>query len=208
MEILILKTENAVWEEISGYAGCLSAERRKSVLKKASDGDRINALLSKLLLLSEIEQRTNIPMKKLSFSKGAYGKPYLKNSKLFFSLSHTKGAIAAAFAENDEVGVDIEKKTRTINERMFSRALSEKERLAAHNSEDFLRFWVQKEAFLKRLGIGITRDLRTISTDALPDTVFADCGEYFVGISGKGAATAEIREIALYELLGRFVKLV
>ena len=206
MDIILLKTNDANWNELSGYLGCLDSARRKSVLKKAGDGDKINALLSRLLLLSELEKRTGIPMKKLSFVKGSYGKPYLKNSGLFFSMSHTSGAIAAAFSEDGEIGVDVEKKSRVINERMFERALSEDERKTAKTSEDFLDLWVRKEAFLKRLGIGITRDLRTVSAESLPDTVSIDCGEYFVGASGKG--TAELSEIRLSELLDRFVKLV
>lgn len=207
MEILILKTENTTWDEISGYLGCLDSARRKSVMKKAGESDRINALLSRLLLLSELENRTEIPMKKLSFAKGAHGKPYLKNSEQFFSMSHTKGAIAVAFSQDGEIGVDIEKKSRNINERMFERALSENECKTAKTSEDFLRLWVKKEAFLKRLGVGITRDLRTISADTLPDTVSVECGEFVVGFSGKGAENAEMREIELSELLARFVKL-
>lgn len=206
MEIIVLKTKGAGWTELSGYLGCLESARRKSVLKKAGENDRINALLSKLLLLSELEKRSGIPMKKLSFEKGAYGKPYLKGSGLFFSLSHTKGAIAVAFSEDGEIGIDIESRSRRINERMFERALSVEERKNAKTSEDFLRLWVRKEAFLKRLGIGITRDLKTISAETLPDTHSIECGEFLIGASGKGAA--ELREINLSELLGRFVKLV
>lgn len=206
MEILVLKTGKTTWDEISGYLGCLDGARRKSVTKKANETDRINALLSRLLLLSEIERRTGTPMKKLNFSKGSYGKPYLKNSGLFFSMSHTNGAIAVAFSEDGEVGIDVEKKTRVINERMFERALSEDERRTAATSVDFLRLWVKKEAFLKRLGIGISRDLRTVYANDLPDTICVDFGGFLVGASGKG--TTELCEIKLSELLQRFVKLV
>lgn len=207
MEILLLKTGEVSWNEISGFLGSLDSARRKSVLKKAGDGDRINSLLSKLLLLSELEKRTQIPRKKLTFTLGAHGKPYLKNSDLFFSLSHTTGAIAAAFSENGEIGVDIESKSRRVSEKMYPRVLSDEERESVHDPEDFLRLWVQKEAFLKRLGIGITRDLRTISPEKLPDTAVIDCGEFIVGASGEGASSAEVREIELSEVLGRFVKL-
>lgn len=208
MEILLLKTGSVSWNEISGFLGCLDSARRKSVLKKAGDGDKINSLLSKLLLLSELEKRTQIPRKKLTFALGAHGKPYLKNSDWFFSLSHTAGAIAAAFSENGEIGVDIESKTRRVNEKMFPRVLSDEEREKVHNSEDFLRLWVQKEAFLKRLGIGITRDLRTISPENLPDTTAIDCGDFIVGASGKDAEETTVLEIPLSEVLSRFVKLV
>lgn len=208
MEILLLKTGSVSWNEISGFLGSLDSARRKSVLKKAGESDKINSLLSKLLLLSELEKRTQIPRKKLAFTLGAHGKPYLKNSDLFFSLSHTTGAIAAAFSEDGEIGVDVESKSRRVSEKMYPRVLSDEERESVHNSEDFLRLWVQKEAFLKRLGIGITRDLRTISPEKLPDTAAVELGGFFVGASGEGASLAEVREIELSEVLGRFVKLV
>ena len=206
MKILLLRTGNVSWSEISGFLGCLDFTRRKSVLKKANDSDKINSLLSKLLLLSEIEKRTGIPRKKLAFTLGAYGKPYLKNSNVFFSLSHTAGAIVAAFCDGEEIGADVERKNRPVNERMYPRVLSDEEQKTVKSPEDFLRLWVQKEAFLKRLGVGITRDLRAISPETLPDTAALDCGDYLVGISGKGAKEAAVTEIQLNDLLSRYIK--
>lgn len=206
MDILLLKTEKISWNEISGFLGCLDAARRKSVLSKACDSDKINSLLSRLLLLSELEKRTNIPHKRLSFTLGTHGKPYLKNLEQFFSLSHTEGAIVAAFAEGEEIGADVERKNRRINERIFARVLSDDEQKSVRGTEDFLKLWVQKEAFLKRLGVGITRDLRAVSPEKIPDTAAIDCGDYIVGISGKGAKEAVVLEISLDELLSRFIR--
>lgn len=206
MEILLLKTGNVSWSELSGFLGCLDSTRRKSVLKKADDRDKINSLLSRLLMLSELEKRTKIPRKKLAFTLGAYGKPYLKNSNVYFSMSHTEGAIVAAFCDGEEIGADVERKKRRVNERMYPRVLSDEEQKSVKSSEDFLRLWVQKEAFLKRLGVGITRDLRAISPETLPDTAALDCGDFLVGISGKGAKEATVTEIPLEELLSRFIK--
>lgn len=207
MEILLLKTGNVSWNEISGFLGCLDASRRKSVLAKAHESDKINSLLSRLLLLSELEKRTGIPRKRLSFTLGTHGKPYLKRSDLFFSMSHTEGAIVAAFAEGEEIGADVERKNRRVSERMYPRVLSDEEQRSVRKTEDFLKLWVQKEAFLKRLGVGITRDLRAVSPEKLPDTAAIDCGDYIVGVSGKGAKEAVVLEIPLEELLSRFVKI-
>lgn len=185
--------------------GCLSGARRRGIMKKKSDGDRINALLSQLLILSELSRRTKLPLKKLKFELGAHGKPYLKEGEVQFSLSHTRGAICAAFSDKEEIGVDIERKDRRVNEGMYKRVLSDEEMFHLTSNGDFLRFWVQKEAFLKRLGIGITRDLRGVNSLELPDTTAAEFGDYFVGASGKGALDAAVREISLKELLSRYV---
>lgn len=208
MDIFLLRTpEKLTWAEISGYMGCIDKPRQAAVNRKANDGDKINALLSRLLVLSEITRRTELPERKIRFTKGRFGKPYLKDSGLHFSLSHTNGAVCAAFCEGDEIGVDVERRDRRISEAMYRRVLSEEERFHATSDTDFIRFWVQKEAFLKRLGVGISRDLRGVNSFELPDTTVIDCGELFVGASGKGALEAGVSELTLDELLGRYTKL-
>ncbi len=214
MEILILTySQSLSWAELEGYLGCLTALRKNGVLKKKTDKGRISALLSRLLMLSEISSRTGIPQKKIRFEFGSHGKPYLKDSHLQFSLSHTDGAVCMAFSDfpenpdNEEIGVDIENRDRRVNPNMYKRSLSDEELATVHTPEDFIRCWVQKEAFLKRLGIGISRDLRGINTLLLPDTAKFDTGDYIVGISGKGADGAQIKTITADDLLGRFTKI-
>lgn len=214
MEILILTySQSLTWSELEGYLGCLTAPRRNGVLKKKTDKDRINALLSRLLMLSEISNRTGIPQKKIKFDFGSHGKPYLNNSKLQFSLSHTNGAICMAFSDhpedpsNEELGVDIEDRCRKVNPVMYKRTLSDAEAKSVHSPEDFIRCWVQKEAFLKRLGIGLSRDLRGIDTTILPDTAEFDVGNHMVGISGEGAREARITTMTADDLLARYTKL-
>ena len=208
MDIILLRTsESLTWEEISGYMGCIDKARRAVVNRKANDTDKINALLSRLLVMSEITRRTGLPERKIRFKLGSFGKPYLKDSELHFSLSHTRGAICAAFCEDGEIGVDVERRDRCVNEAMYKRVLSEEERFHATSDTDLIRFWVQKEAFLKRLGVGISRDLRGVNSLELPDTAAIDCGDMFVGASGKGALEAAVSEMTVDELLGRFTKL-
>lgn len=205
MDIILLRTkENQTWAELSGFMGCLDPARRAAVNKKANDADKINALLSRLLIISEIKRRTGLSERKIRFELGSFGKPYLKNSTLRFSLSHTRGAVCAAFCDGAEIGVDVERRDRRVNEAMYKRVLSEEERFRATSDVDFIRFWVQKEAFLKRVGVGISRDLRGVNSLELPDTSVIDCGDLFVGASGKGAPDAGVNEITLDELLNRF----
>lgn len=219
MDILILTySQSLSWKELEGYLGCLTPARRRGVLKKKQESDRINSLLSRLLVLSEITRRTGIPQNKIRFDFGTHGKPYLKNSKLQFSLSHTNGAVCAAFsaipddntAENSdigEIGIDIENRRRRVNPVIYDRSLAKDEKPLVRSPEDFIRCWVKKEAFLKRTGFGIVCDLKGINTNLLPDTAAFDCGELIVGASGRGALTAAVTTISLEELLGRYTKL-
>lgn len=216
MDILILTySESLTWKELEGFLGCLTPARQRGVMKKNGYFDRINTLLSRLLVLSEISRRTGIPDKKIRFDFGAHGKPYLRNSNLQFSLSHTKGAVCAAFSaieedaggEIGEIGIDVEDRSRRVSSAMYERSLSPEEQASVHSSEDFLRCWVKKEAFLKRMGTGIISDLKGLNTNILPDTASFDCGDYIIGASGKGALTAAVSTITLDELLNRYVKL-
>lgn len=210
MDIILLKyPEKTSWLEVEGFAGCLTPARRNGVLKKKTEGDRINALLSRLLMLSEIESRTGIKQSKIEFTRGAHGKPYIKDSKLQFSLSHTGSAICLAFSENGEIGVDIERRDRAIKPELYKRVLCGEELAALENGGNFIRFWVQKEAFLKRLGLGISRDLRGVNTLTLPNTAAVECGGYYIGISGKDInenSQVQVREIELSALLDRYIK--
>lgn len=210
MDIILLKyPESTSWLEVEGFAGCLTPARRNGVLKKKTEIDRINALLSRLLMLSEIESRTEIKQSKIDFTRGPHGKPYIKDSTLQFSLSHTGNAICLAFSENGEIGVDIERQSRTIKPELYKRVLCDDELAAVENGGNFIRFWVQKEAFLKRLGLGISRDLRGVNTLTLPNTTAVESGEFLIGISGKDIdenSQVQVREIDLSALLDRYIK--
>lgn len=205
-EIVVVLTEGISFDRAEGYVKYLSAFRRKKLSKKKNDEDKLLSLTAGLLAAHEISRRTGIPRNKLRYGHTTFGKPYLIGNDLCFSISHTKGAVCAAFSEC-EVGADIELSSRKVNPKLYDRVLSERERLSVNSNEDFLRLWVCKEAFLKRVGTGIATDLRGADTSLLTDTKAVECGDYLVGISCKGADNAKIRVITLSELLKEYDKL-
>lgn len=204
MELIVLETAGMELADISPYFAFVTKERQAVVLRKKSPEDKLLALASELLVLSELSRRTGIPVKRIRFVRGAHGKPYVKGGGVEFSLSHTKGAVCVAFSENDEIGVDIERADRKVREGLFERALCDEERSVVHTSEEFIGVWVKKEAFLKRLGIGISKGLKSVNTLILPETCSQKFGEYIVGISGKDADNAQITTLSVKELLARF----
>lgn len=197
-------TGGAEFSRAEKYFGYVSALRRDRIAKKRSGEDKLLSLTAGLLLSLELSRRTGIPREKLRFEHGSFGKPYLIGSALQFSLSHTRGAVCAAFSDDGEVGADIESGSRKVSERLCSRVLGENERPLVRSGEDLIRLWVQKEAFLKRLGTGIASDLRGADTTLMRDTAAYPVGDYLVGISGKGAESAAIRTVTLDWLLAQF----
>lgn len=206
-ELVVVLTDGAVFSQAERYLPFVSELRQSRIKKKRSDEDKLLSLTAGLLVSSEISRRTGIPRDKIRFDHGRFGKPYIIGSDLQFSISHTSGAVCAAFSDMGEVGADIERKDRRINERLYDRVLSTQEKSLVKSREDFLRIWVSKEAFLKRLGTGIADDLRGADTTLLRDTAVIDCGGYLVGLSGKGADAADVRVIRFEELLREFDKL-
>lgn len=207
MDIILLKvSENVKWIELEGFMGCLDKAKRQGVLTKKNDSDRINALLSRLLTLSELSERLGVPGRKIAFEFGPHGKPYVKGGGIQYSISHTKGAVCAGFSRFGEIGVDIERADRKVNSSLRGRVLSDNECVRVRSDREFIECWVKKEAFLKRTGIGLVGDLRGVDTTALPDTSALFCGEFLIGASGDNSANAAVCEIALNELLEKYVK--
>ena len=205
LDIIVIETAGVQFADVERYLHCVSKPRQDAVLRKRNDEQKVQSLVAGLLVRSELSRRVGIPFEKVAFEKGPHGKPYLKGGAVQFSLSHTKGAVCAAFADGTEdIGVDIERRDRRVSENMRSRVLSENERSIAVSGEDIIRIWVKKEAFLKRTGIGIATDLRGADTTLLPDVTCFEAGAYFVGVAGKGAAEANITVMELSELLKRF----
>lgn len=203
MEVVTVLTGGAVFEDAAEYLPYVSALRRDRIARKRSSQDKLLSLTAGLLVSHEVSRRTGIPREKIRYTHGTFGKPYLEGNALQFSLSHTAGAVCAAFS-GEEVGVDIERRDRRVSSRISERILSAAEKPLVTSPEDLLRLWVQKEAFLKRLGTGIADDLRGADTTLMQDTAALDCGEYLLGVSGRGADSADVRVLSLEEFLREF----
>lgn len=204
MDIIVIETTGVQFSDVEKYLGCVSKGRRASVMKKDSDENKVLSLVAGLLVRSEISRRTGIPAGKVVFDKGPHGKPYVKGTKLQFSLSHTKGAVCVAFSEDGEIGIDIERRDRKVSENICSRVLSDNERSLATTDEDIIRIWVKKEAFLKRTGIGIATQLCGADTTLIPDVTAFELNGYFVGAAGRNSGQSSLTEMTLSELLKRF----
>jgi 4'-phosphopantetheinyl transferase len=101
----------------------------------------------------------------------SHGKPRLSERQApAFSLSHTDGAAAVAIGEV-ELGVDVEALRPSLRD--LSCVLTEAElatwqRIEAHARDRWvLERWVQKEAYLKGIGSGLTVDPSTVDVDAI-----------------------------------------
>lgn len=101
---------------------------------------------------------------------GKRGRPELKDRRVRFNLSHTRGLIAVAVTRSADIGVDVEDMQRrsdgtSVADRFFSPietaalfALPQ-----AEQPERFFRYWTLKEAYIKARGLGLAIPLDQFS---------------------------------------------
>jgi 4'-phosphopantetheinyl transferase len=99
--------------------------------------------------------------------KNRFGRPFLTNSPLFFSLSHTNSSYLLGFSSTRKIGVDIEKLIGEADlDELIEYAFSEEEADFCKNGslhDRFLEIWTLKEAFLKATGAGLVNELKSVN---------------------------------------------
>ncbi|MCG2590815.1 4'-phosphopantetheinyl transferase family protein [Rhodohalobacter sulfatireducens] len=102
----------------------------------------------------------------LEFQLTSFGKPFIKNSRIQFNLSHSDSMAVIAVTEDAEIGVDIESLDRKVEyDDLAKRYFCEKEYqklLQVSTSQKryaFFNCWTRKEAFIKALGDGLSYPL-------------------------------------------------
>lgn len=110
------------------------------------------------------------------------GKPFLENSDLFISISHS-GNFALVSVSDKLIGCDVQKMTE-YNPRIASRFYAENEFEVLEKTDNkdmlFTVMWTLKEAVLKKSGEGITGGLSEFDFSQVSDKEsFNLYGDYF-----------------------------
>ena len=116
--------------------------------KKLSSGAYL--LLNKLLH----DEKISGPV----FKKGKYGKVYISNyENIYFNMSHS-GKFVACTISDKEVGVDIEliddEIDLNIAKHYFYNSEYENILNAKNPKDEFFKYWVLKESYMKYTGLG------------------------------------------------------
>ena len=123
-------------------------------------GDDNAARVSATLFEENFLRETGIAVQYKEIRRSEHGKP-LPIAQWHYNLSHSGHFWTMALNKNTEVGVDIEMR-RVLRDRMERRVLACNEE--ALNGE-LLRSWVLKEAYAKKLGLGLSLDFRTFTVN-------------------------------------------
>lgn len=113
-------------------------------------------------LISIFKQQFNIDISNNEILLNEYNKPYIKNLNYFFNISHSKNLVAIIISDK-ECGIDIEYINKNYNQDIIYKVLSQNE-IKYYNScknkiNYFYSMWTKKEAYFKKIGMGINYKL-------------------------------------------------
>lgn len=134
---------------------------------------------SKDLLKDVLKNELNITNYELTFNK--YNKPYLKDSNIYFNISHDKNTTILVISDK-EIGVDIEYYTykESVMKKYYNE-FEQQEIINSNNKEyEFTRIWVMKEAFVKMKGQGISYGLQNVDTTRLKKKIKLISNEKYI----------------------------
>lgn len=179
----ILIDEKIKFNDLQKYLCFISDERQARIKKFLFDKDKINSLITELLIRKEACKYLGINNKDICFSFNEYGKPYLSNYPEYcFSVSHSEQCIV--FADSDcPIGTDTEnvlKNDFDIAERFFTDGELKHILTSANKDIAFYDIWTKKEAYTKMAGTGLMTPLLSF------DVTSEELREYFISkyISG------------------------
>lgn len=167
------KAYDAILNDISAF--------RKEKLDAVNNDEVKLQILAASYLIDEYLKTIGLREKDMVYKLTKNGKPYFENNEsIKFSISHSKNLVGVAFSDR-EVGFDIQQ-VRNIGSEIYNYVLSDKEKedvFSAVSEADklnkFFRYWVIKEAILKRDGTGLKRDMENVFDDfgllGMPDSL-------------------------------------
>ena len=162
-------------EKLIGSELLLSPDELQKAYRFKFEKDRDHYITGRALLRNILGKYLNQSPENIIFSYSEKGKPYIKDSLIKFNLAHSGSMAVFAFAENAEVGIDIEYMRELpdaleIAKRFFS---DEEVKEFMKVSEDeiraaFFNCWTRKEAFIKAIGEGLSYPLKDFTVTLIP----------------------------------------
>lgn len=166
--VLVSLTSAITESEIVDFLGTLSSDERAQYEKFIGPLNKLQFAVTRALLRKVLANYLGCDAHKVAFTKNYFGKLGLENGcDLQFNVSHCDGCCVVALTRQARVGVDVEsvavKRPRYVDiaKRYFS--LSEFEFLLSvpnkRRYEYFVELWTLKEAYVKAIGVGLSKPL-------------------------------------------------
>lgn len=162
---MITLVSEEIWDfDLEAALGEISEQRREQALKfKHEQGQRL-CVLAYLLLKKGLHDNYGI-IENPVFEYNEHGKPFIVGyPEIYFNLSHCKEAVVCVISDKP-IGVDVES-IREYKESLVRYTMNDEEiheiESAEHPDVAFIRLWTMKEATLKLIGTGISKDMKSV----------------------------------------------
>lgn len=150
----------------------LDPQERERAHRFLRRDDAARYIVGHARLRQRLGARLGVAPQDLQFTENIHGKPMLDGLTCapHFNLSHSGDWVLIAIDEHDPVGIDVEAVRPNMSQIDDFRGVlapEEQEWLdrmpADERARAFARTWVRKEAYVKALGEGMSRELRSIA---------------------------------------------
>lgn len=171
--------------ELNNWYYSMNKERQEDIARIINKEKRALKIAADRLCRKAIYEFCGASSENIEFCKNEYGKPYVKNLPVHFSISHS-GSMAVCAVSNNEIGIDIEK-IRPIRIKAAEKFASPEElRYIKSNQNGFFEIWTLKEAYFKCIGTGLGADIKDVSFNVTNDKII--CSEIGYKLSFYEAA--------------------
>ena len=207
MAVVYILNANNLSTDLSLYDN-IDKNRLEKIKKSSNILFKKEQLGSSILLNDILENYFFMDTTKVEYIYNEFGKPYIKDSNLYFSLSHSNGVIALAVSK-EEIGLDIEiikdvkdnLALKVMNEAEYNiyKGLSKNDKISY-----FYEVWTSKEAYVKKLGSALTLNPSNINidTDVILKNINISNSQYMIALTDATYITIDERYIPK-ELLER-----
>ena len=207
MAVVYILNANSLSIDLSLYDN-IDKNRLEKIKKSSNNLFKKEQLGSSLLLNDILENYFFMDTTKIEYIYNEFGKPYIKDSNLYFSLSHSNGVIALAVSK-EEIGLDIELikdvkdnlALKVMNEAEYNiyKGLSKNDKISY-----FYEVWTSKEAYVKKLGSALTLNPSNINidSDVILKNINISNSQYMIALTDATYITIDERYIPK-ELLER-----
>lgn len=195
MQRFVTRLSDFTDEQYEAAFARMEPAKQQRVLRLRRADDRRRTVAADALARTHIAAFCGISPDEVTLAVGVHGKPYAVGLAVEFCLSHSDDMVVCVVSDRP-VGVDVER-VRPVDLKIARRLFTREEQEILLDGdlsparfclcEDtatlarFYRFWTAKEAYFKRLGVGMG-DWHPISVADCPDiTLTYEClGDYIL----------------------------
>lgn len=183
-------SNNPIDDSFERLLPLVSKERQKRIAKFRFDIDKKLSLYAELIVRRQAQNCLLIKSEDIYFDQNEYGKlSLLEYPNFHFNISHTRNAVAVAFSD-EPIGIDVEKlweaDTQIAHRFFTANEVDYIENVAEEKNRRFYEIWTKKEAYIKRIGKGLSTPLDSfdVTSEELRSYIITrQIGEYIISLS-------------------------